>query len=822
MWEVNEMVLKPDDFTEQGQEVLNLSQTIVKRFRHSQLDIEHVLLALLEIKDGVTSKILQEIGLEPAIITKRVELALHLAPKNTYENSQIYITPRANILIEKAKNEADRFKDEFIGSEHLLIAISQDTQSDSHSILNEFGITQEKVYQALASIRGGHRVTDQRAESRYRSLEKYCVDLTAMAQQGQLDPIIGRNPEIKRVMQTITRRTKNNPVIIGEAGVGKTAIVEALAQRIISGNVPSSLKGKKLLALDIGSLIAGSKFRGEFEERLKNVIDEVKQSKGEVILFIDEIHAVVGAGAAEGAIDASNLMKPALARGELQCIGATTLNEYRKYIEKDTALERRFQPIYLEEPDMDTAIEMLKGLSPKYESHHKVKIDESALVAAVKLSDRYITDRHLPDKAVDLIDEASSKLRLDSESFPTELRAKEDFIQQLQYQEKAASQREDYKKAAEFRTERINKEQQYNEEHEEWIRDHKVNLIVKDKDIGDLISEWTGIPTHEILENETQKLLQMEERLQQRVIGQDNAISLISEATRRSMSGLRDPKRPIGSFIFLGPTGVGKTELAKSLAEFLFDDENNMIRIDMSEYMEKHSISRLIGSPPGYIGHDEGGQLTEAIRRRPFRVILFDEIEKAHPDVFNILLQILEDGHLTDSQGRTVNFKNTIIIMTSNLGTNETIKSSMGFVRGGSITEQEKIRAHIEGSLKKTFRPELLNRIDEIVIFDSLNIEQLKDIVNLLVLEISRRLYDHKIELLIKDKAKELLCNEAFDPEYGARPLRRVIQRYIENPISNKLLAGEFKAGDTIIVDVKDNTIEIKKAKAKKPALISQ
>ena len=822
MWEVNEMVLKPDDFTEQGQEVLNLSQTIVKRFRHSQLDIEHVLLALLEIKDGVTSKILQEIGLEPAIITKRVELALHLAPKNTYENSQIYITPRANILIEKAKNEADRFKDEFIGSEHLLIAISQDTQSDSHSILNEFGITQEKVYQALASIRGGHRVTDQRAESRYRSLEKYCVDLTAMAQQGQLDPIIGRNPEIKRVMQTITRRTKNNPVIIGEAGVGKTAIVEALAQRIISGNVPSSLKGKKLLALDIGSLIAGSKFRGEFEERLKNVIDEVKQSKGEVILFIDEIHAVVGAGAAEGAIDASNLMKPALARGELQCIGATTLNEYRKYIEKDTALERRFQPIYLEEPDMDTAIEMLKGLSPKYESHHKVKIDESALVAAVKLSDRYITDRHLPDKAVDLIDEASSKLRLDSESFLTELRAKEDFIQQLQYQEKAASQREDYKKAAEFRTERINKEQQYNEEHEEWIRDHKVNLIVKDKDIGDLISEWTGIPTHEILENETQKLLQMEERLQQRVIGQDNAISLISEATRRSMSGLRDPKRPIGSFIFLGPTGVGKTELAKSLAEFLFDDENNMIRIDMSEYMEKHSISRLIGSPPGYIGHDEGGQLTEAIRRRPFRVILFDEIEKAHPDVFNILLQILEDGHLTDSQGRTVNFKNTIIIMTSNLGTNETIKSSMGFVRGGSITEQEKIRAHIEGSLKKTFRPELLNRIDEIVIFDSLNIEQLKDIVNLLVLEISRRLYDHKIELLIKDKAKELLCNEAFDPEYGARPLRRVIQRYIENPISNKLLAGEFKAGDTIIVDVKDNTIEIKKAKAKKPALISQ
>ena len=644
-----------------------------------------------------------------------------------------------------------------------------------------------------------------------------------MANKGQLDPIIGRNLEIKRVMQTITRRTKNNPVIIGEAGVGKTAIAEALAQRIISGDVPSAIKGKRLLALDMGSLIAGSKFRGEFEERLKSVMDEIKQAKGEIILFIDEIHTVVGAGAAEGAIDASNLMKPALARGELQCIGATTLNEYRKHIERDTALERRFQPIYLEEPDMETAIEMLKGLSPKYESHHRVKIDESALIAAVKLSNRYITDRNLPDKAVDLIDEAASKLRLDSESFPSELREKENFIQQLQYQEEAASQREEYEKAAEFRTERLNQERQYDDGHQEWLKDHKVEMTVTEKDIGELISEWTGIPAREMLENETEKLLHMEKRLHNRVVGQDNAITVISEATRRSMAGLRDPKRPIGSFIFLGPTGVGKTELARSLAEFLFDHEDNMIRIDMSEYMEKHSVSKLVGSPPGYIGHDEGGQLTELVRRRPFRVVLFDEIEKAHPDVFNILLQILEDGRLTDSQGRTVNFKNTIIIMTSNLGTNENIRSSMGFLRGEeSITEQEKIRSHIEESLKKTFRPELLNRIDEIVIFDSLTVEQLKDIVNLLVEELSNRLSELKIGLLIKDKAKTWLCNEALDPEYGARPLRRAVQRYIENPISNKLLSGDFKSGDTIVVDLKDNNIEIKKAKSRKPVLVTQ
>jgi ATP-dependent Clp protease ATP-binding subunit ClpC len=817
------MVLKPDDFTEQGQEVLNLSQAIVRRYRHSQWDVEHVLLALLEISNGVTSQILQEIGLSSETITKKVEIVLESIPKNAYENSQLYITPRANTLIEKAKEEADRFKDEFIGAEHILIAISQDTQGNSHTILAEFGITQEKIYKALASIRGGHRVIDQRAESRYRSLEKYSIDLTEMANKGQLDPIIGRSLEIKRVMQTITRRTKNNPVIIGEAGVGKTAIAEALAQRIISGDVPSAIKGKKLLALDMGSLIAGSKFRGEFEERLKSVMDEIKQAKGEIILFIDEIHTVVGAGAAEGAIDASNLMKPALARGELQCIGATTLNEYRKHIERDTALERRFQPIYLEEPDMETAIEMLKGLSPKYESHHRVKIDESALVAAVKLSNRYITDRNLPDKAVDLIDEAASKLRLDSESFPTELREKENFIQQLQYQEEAASQREDYEKAAEFRTERLNQERQYDDGHQEWLKDHKVEMTVTEKDIGELISEWTGIPTREMLENETEKLLHMEKRLHNRVVGQDNAITVISEATRRSMAGLRDPKRPIGSFIFLGPTGVGKTELARSLAEFLFDNEDNMIKIDMSEYMEKHSVSKLVGSPPGYIGHDEGGQLTELVRRRPFRVVLFDEIEKAHPDVFNILLQILEDGRLTDSQGRTVNFKNTIIIMTSNLGTNENIRSSIGFLRGEeSITEQEKIRSHIEESLKKTFRPELLNRIDEIVIFDSLTVEQLKDIVNLLVEELNNRLSELKIGLLIKDKAKTWLCSEAFDPEYGARPLRRAVQRYIENPISNKLLSGDFKSGDTIVIDLKDNNIEIKKAKARKPVLVTQ
>ena len=796
------MVLKPDDFTEQGQEVLGTSQEIVRRYRHSQWDVEHVLLALLELEKGVPMDVLMKLGVPVDAMKRRVEEALEQTPKTAYESTQVYITPRANRLIENAKAEAERFKDEFIGAEHLLIAMTQEPQGDAPQILKEFGVDQEKVYQALASIRGGHRVTDQRAENRYRSLEKYSIDLTALAREGKLDPIIGRDEEVKRVMQTITRRTKNNPVIIGEAGVGKTAIAEGLAQRIVSGDVPQVLKDRRLLALDMGALVAGSKFRGEFEERLKSVIDEVKEARGEVILFIDEIHTVVGAGAAEGAIDASNLMKPALARGELQCIGATTINEYRQHIEKDAALERRFQPIYVEEPDIETAIEMLRGLCPRYEAHHKVKIEESALVAAVKLSHRYITERHLPDKAVDLIDEAASKLRIDAESLPKELKEQEDRVRQLENQEEAASQRADYQGAAEFRTERLGLEQEYNSAREQWLKDHKIDMVVDEEDIGRLVAQWTGIPVSQMLEEETERLLHMEDRLHQRIIGQETAIRVVSEATRRSRAGLKDPKRPIGSFIFLGPTGVGKSELARALAQFLFDNEENMVRIDMSEYMEKHTVSRLIGSPPGYIGYEEGGQLTEAVRRRPFRVILFDEIEKAHPDVFNILLQILEDGRLTDGHGRTVDFRNTLVIMTSNLGTGEVGRQGIGFRRDGdSTTEQERMRSSIEDALKKTFRPELLNRIDEIVIFEPLSHEEIKQIVDLMVGEVRNRLDERGIGIEMSDDAKDWLAKEGFDPVYGARPLRRAVQRYVENPLSNRILAGEFKEGDVVMVE---------------------
>ena len=796
------MVLKPDDFTEQGQEVLGTSQEIVRRYSHSQWDVEHVLLALLELEKGVPVEVIRQLGVPVDAVKRRVEDVLEGTPKTAYETTQIYVTPRAKRLLENAKAEAERFKDEFIGAEHLLIAMTQERQGDAPQILKEFEIDQEKVYQALAEIRGGHRVTDQRAESRYRSLEKYSIDLTALAREGKLDPIIGRDEEVKRVMQTITRRTKNNPVIIGEAGVGKTAIAEGLAQRIVAGEVPEVLKDRRLLALDMGALVAGSKFRGEFEERLKSVMDEVKQAQGEVILFIDEIHTMVGAGAAEGSLDASNLLKPALARGELQCIGATTINEYRQHIEKDSALERRFQPIYVEEPDVDTAIEMLRGLCPRYEAHHRVKIKESALVAAVKLSHRYITDRHLPDKAVDLIDEAASKLRIDAESLPQELKEQEDRIRQLQNQEEAASQRADYQAAAEFRTERIGHEDQYNPAREQWLRDHKIDMVVDQEGIGRLVAQWTGIPVNQILEEEAERLLHMEDRLHQRIIGQDTAIRVVSEATRRSRAGLKDPKRPIGSFIFLGPTGVGKSELARALAEFLFDHEENIVRIDMSEYMEKHTVSRLIGAPPGYIGYDEGGQLTEAVRRRPFRVILFDEIEKAHPDVFNILLQILEDGRLTDGHGRTVDFRNTLVIMTSNLGTGEVSRQVLGFRRDEeSTTEQERMRVSIEEALKKTFRPELLNRIDEIVIFEPLSQEQVKQIVDLLVGEVRKRLEERGIGIEMSDSAKDWLAKEGFDPQYGARPLRRAVQRYVENPLSNRILAGDFKEGDVVRVE---------------------
>jgi len=670
----------------------------------------------------------------------------------------------------------------------------------------------------LQKIRGGHRVTDRQAESKYRSLEKYGHDLTELARQGKLDPVIGRENEIKRVTQILSRRTKNNPVIIGDAGVGKTAIAEGLAQKIVAEDVPDSLKGKKVVALDMGALVAGSKFRGEFEERLKAVLDEVRQAAGEVVMFIDELHTVVGAGAAEGAIDASNMLKPALARGEIQCIGATTLDEYRKRIEKDKALERRFSPVYIDEPSAEATIEMLRGLRPRYEAHHKIKIEDSALVAAAKLSQRYISDRFLPDKAIDLIDEAASKLRIDMESAPEEVKTLDRKMKHLIDEEEAASQRQDYQKAAELKAERLHLEQEYNQAKSQWQKEKKIDSVVDEEDIAGLVAQWTGIPVSRMMETETDKLVHMEERIHQRIVDQEEAVAAVSEAIKRGRAGLKDPKRPIGSFIFLGPTGVGKTELARALAEFLFDDEETMIRLDMSEYMEKHTVSRLIGSPPGYVGYEEGGQLTEAVRRRPYRVILFDEVEKAHQDVFNILLQLLEDGRLTDGHGRTVDFKNTVVIMTSNLGTEEYQRGGIGFPSKKDEGDEQRMKTAIESALKRTFRPELLNRIDDVIIFHPLTEEHLKSIVDLLIREVEKRLAERKIKLEVNEEAKAWLAQKGYDPVYGARPLRRAIQRYLENPISTKILQGEFKEGDTVAISLQEDNLNFtarKTARAK-------
>jgi len=809
--------LRPERFTEQAQEVLAASQELLRRYRHNQWDVEHILLALLEQEKGVTRDILQMLGVDVEAVKQRVVATLESFPKVAYEAGQIYATPRIAALLENANREADRLKDEFVSTEHLLIAIAGESRGEAATILAESGVNQEKIYQALQKIRGGHRVTDRQAESKYRSLEKYGHDLTELARQGKLDPVIGRENEIKRVTQILSRRTKNNPVIIGDAGVGKTAIAEGLAQKIAAEDVPDSLKGKKVVALDMGALVAGSKFRGEFEERLKAVLDEVRQAAGEVIMFIDELHTVVGAGAAEGAIDASNMLKPALARGEIQCIGATTLDEYRKRIEKDKALERRFSPVYLDEPSVEATIEMLRGLRPRYEAHHKIKIEDSALVAAAKLSQRYISDRFLPDKAIDLIDEAASKLRIDMESAPEEVKTLDRKMKHLIDEEEAASQRGDYQKAAELKAERIRLEQEYNKAKLQWQKEKKIDSVVDEEDIAGLVAQWTGIPVSRMMETETDKLVHMEERIHQRIVDQEEAVAAVSEAIKRGRAGLKDPKRPIGSFIFLGPTGVGKTELARALAEFLFDDEDTMVRMDMSEYMEKHTVSRLIGSPPGYVGYEEGGQLTEAVRRRPYRVILFDEVEKAHPDVFNILLQMLEDGRLTDGHGRTVDFKNTVVIMTSNLGTEEYQRGGIGFSRKEEGDEQ-RMRTAIESALKKTFRPELLNRIDDVIIFHALTEEHLKSIVDLLIHEVERRLAERSIKLEVNEEAEAWLAQKGYDPVYGARPLRRAIQRYVENPISTKILQGEFKEGDTIAIGLEEDNLSFaarKTARAK-------
>ena len=817
--------MRQEKFTEQAQESIQTSQQMAMQFQHAQWDVEHILLALLVQKQGLVGDILKELNVNIETIRNSVEAALEKTPKVSYSTGQIYATPRIAQLMNRAEAEANRLKDDFISTEHLLIAMVSDDKGEAAVILHSFGINQEKVYAALQKIRGGHRVTDTQAESKYRSLQKYGRDLTEFARQGKLDPVIGRDEEIKRVMQILTRRTKNNPVIVGDAGVGKTAIAEGLAQKIAADDVPDSLKGRKVIALDMGSLVAGSKFRGEFEERLKAVMDETRQSKGEIILFIDEIHTVVGAGAAEGSIDASNMLKPALAHGELQCVGATTLDEYRKFIEKDKALERRLQPVFISEPTVEQTIEILRGLRPRYEAHHKIKITDEALEAAAKLSQRYISDRYLPDKAIDLIDEAASKLRIDTESAPPEVKSLEQRLKHLTNEGEAASQRQDFQQAAELKAERLKLEQEYNQAKGQWLQQEKIDEQVSAEHIAKLISNWTGIPVSQMLEGEAEKLLHMEERIHERLIDQEEAVAAISEAIRRSRAGLKDPRRPIGSFMFLGPTGVGKTELVRTLAWFLFNDENAMVRLDMSEYQEKHTVSRLIGAPPGYIGYDEGGQLTEAVRRRPFRVILLDEVEKAHPEVFNTLLQIMDDGRLTDGHGRTVDFKNTVIIMTSNAGV-ELIKreGQLGFTTRKDETKTQKqdyeaMKDKVMTEVKKIFRPEFLNRLDDIIVFHELAESQLRNIVDLMVKDLQNRLAERKVGIELTEKAKSWLAKEGYDPIYGARPLRRVIERFVENPLSSKLLRGELKEGDNVRVDLDKDGLTFKTRAAAKTAI---
>ena len=814
------MVLRPENFTEQAREAIGASQEILRQLQHSQWDSEHILMALLDQDKGVAIDIMTEMGVYVNAIKTRLTAILGKAPKVASQTNQIFATPRVEALLNRSKVEAGRLGDDFIGTEHLFIALTQEEQGGVAEVLKQHNVDTERVYQALQKIRGNHRLDDPRAENRYRSLERFSIDLTQLARDGKLDPVVGREMEVARAMQTLIRRTKNNPVMIGGAGVGKTAIAEGLAQAIVGGNVPEELAGRRLLALDMGSLVAGAKFRGEFEERLKAVMDEIKQAQGEIILFIDEIHTVVGAGAAEGAIDASNLMKPALSRGELQCLGATTEDEYRRYIEKDAALERRFQPILVEEPDTEIAVDMLKALRPKYEAHHNVKILDDALESAVRLSQRYIPDRLLPDKAVDLIDEAASKLRMDAQALPSEeIREQEAELDRLEGEERSASQRADYEQAAELRSERLRMQFEY----EQACADSTGNAgetEVTSESIGSLIATWTGIPVDRLLESEAEKLLHMEERLHDRVIGQEAAIVAVSDAVRRARASLKDPKRPIGSFIFLGPTGVGKTELARSLADYLFDDESNMVRIDMSEYQEKHTVSRLIGAPPGYVGFEEGGQLTEAVRRRPFRVVLFDEIEKAHPDVFNVLLQILEDGRLTDGHGRTVDFRNTLIIMTSNLGTGLENKGPVGFLRDVDVEESKRLRASVDDALKRAFRPEFLNRIDEIIVFDALSKDQIHEIVDLMIVEVEERLEEHGVTIELTGAAKDWLADEGYDSQYGARPLRRAIQRHIENPLSKLILAQEFSEGSHIIADAGDDGLIFNKTESPREALL--
>ena len=808
------MAFRESDFTKEAQAVLHLSQELMWKYKHTQWDPEHILLALLEHEKGVPMLIFGELHTAVKSLRNRLVSAMESTIGMRYPSSQVYASPRLEALLERSKSESKRLQDDFISTEHFLIGLCHEQQGLVVRLFREFNIEIEKVYKALQKIRGSHRVSDENAEKKYRSLNRYTTDLTNLASRGKLDPVTGREEEISRVIQTLIRRSKNTPVLIGGPGVGKTAIAEALAQKIVKNDVPRILRNKKILALDMGALIAGSKFRGEFEERLKAVMDEIKSSDGSVILFIDELHTVVGAGSAEGAIDASNLMKPALSRGELQCMGATTESEYKKYIEKDGALERRFQPVLINEPNTELAVEMLESLKPRLEDHHKIKINNEALDSAVKLGQRYISGRLLPDKAVDLIDETAARLRIENKDsdIKDELSLKKDDLADLKLKEYDASKSEDYKLAAELKENRIILEQEIKNQTEKPVDN---NIILQPEDIAKTVSTWTGIPVTNLLNDESKKLMKIEKYLHKRVVGQNNAVKSISDALRRSRAGLKDPSKPIGSFLFMGPTGVGKTELAKALSEFMFDDELNMIRVDMSEYVEKHSVSRLIGSPPGYVGFDEGGQLTESVRRRPYRVILFDEIEKAHPDVFNILLQILDDGRLTDGQGRTVDFTNTIIIMTSNLITADNMTNNFGFLQDLSDQEAVKQRSSIDQVLKKSFRPEFINRIDEIIVFEKLTKDELKQISDLIIKDIQKRLDEKGIEIHLSDSAKELLIAEGYDEEFGARPLKRLIQRKIENEISTMIISGKVSDGIKINITASDGNLKFKKTNIK-------
>jgi len=867
-----------DRFTNKAQEAVTDTRGILTRYGHSQVSPEHLLLSMLEQKDGLTPTIIEKLDAKPADVVDDLEKYLAAQPKGSAVNMQkdeLHVSNKLMQLLEFAAREAEQMKDQYISVEHLLIALCDPGKGQSGTILKQHGITRDRILAQLSEIRGNQQVTSQDPEATYQALKRYGRDLTEAAAKGKLDPVIGRDDEIRRVMQVLSRRTKNNPCLVGEPGVGKTAIVEGLATRITKGDVPEGLKKKKLIALDMGSLIAGAKYRGEFEERLKAVLKEVLESNGQIILFIDEIHTVVGAGSSgEGSMDAGNLLKPPLARGELHCIGATTIDEYRKHVEKDPALERRFQTVHVDEPGVEETISILRGLKERYEVHHGVRIKDSALVSAAVLAHRYITDRFLPDKAIDLVDESAAKMRIEIDSMPSELDELERRKIQLEIEREALKKETDTaskdrlekleKELAEIREksdglraqwlsekEGVNKIQKIKADIEETkvlieqaeratdlqkaaelkfgrlielekelkeqlakdnskTRTRLLKEEIDEEDIADIVGKWTGIPVSKLLEGEVQKLLRLEHHLHERVIGQNEAIQVVSDAVRRARAGMKDPKRPIGSFLFLGPTGVGKTELAKALAEFLFDDENAIVRIDMSEYQEKHTVARLVGAPPGYIGFDEGGQLTEAVRRKAYSCVLFDEVEKAHPDVFNVMLQVLDEGHLTDSKGRRVDFKNTVIIMTSNIGSSHILDYQMNSAIDGD-DGYERMKEQVLGALRQHFRPEFLNRIDETVVFHALTKDQLSQIVDIQMHFLNKRLEDRKLQLVLTQSAKELLADEGYEPLYGARPLKRLIQRDIENPLSLHILKGDFVDGDVISVDASGDDLVFKK-----------